>query len=115
MELRRLRSALTALPGRTLRILLLWLSRRRAVGRAAIAVPLTRPLVGRFVAGQTLSEALPTLRRMHAGGYLTTVDVLGESVATSAEAIASAEHYLQTLDALACAGLDRNVSLKLSQ
>jgi proline dehydrogenase len=72
-------------------------------------------MVSRFVAGETLPEALTALERLRDAGLRTTVDVLGEAVTTRAAADAAADEYLATLDALASRGLDRNVSVKLSQ
>jgi proline dehydrogenase len=72
-------------------------------------------MVRRFVAGETLAEALPALEGLRAAGFATTVDVLGESVTSAADAGAAADAYLETLAALAAGDLDRNVSLKLSQ
>jgi proline dehydrogenase len=108
-------SSVRALPGRALRSLLLWLSRRRTLGRVATRLPVTRAMVARFVAGERLQDALDALERLRDQGLRTTVDILGESVATEAAARAAADHYLATIDALADRGLDRNVSLKLSQ
>jgi proline dehydrogenase len=109
------RTTTREVPERALRSVLLALSHQRALGRAAVRVPLTRPMVGRFVAGQRLDEALDALDRIHAEGFRTTVDVLGESVTSPAEAAAAAGRYLETLDALAARGLERNVSMKLTQ
>ncbi len=103
------------IPEHALRSLLLALSHQRALGRAAIRVPLTRPIVGRFVAGQTLAEALDALELIAGAGFRTTVDVLGESVASEAAAAAAASRYVETLEALAGRGVERNVSLKLTQ
>lgn len=50
--------SLSELPEQALRALLLALSRRRSLGRLATGTSLTRPMVRRFVAGQTLDEAL---------------------------------------------------------
>ena len=100
---------------RALRMSLLWLSRRRSLGRLATRLPVTRGMVARFVAGETLDEALAALERLRAAGYRTTVDVLGEAVASADAARAAADEYLAILDALAERGLDRNVSVKLSQ
>jgi proline dehydrogenase len=72
-------------------------------------------MVARFVAGETLDEALSALERLRAGGFRTTVDVLGEAVTSADAARAAADEYLDTLDALAARGLDPNVSVKLSQ
>lgn len=72
-------------------------------------------MVSRFVAGETMAAAMPALERMRAAGYRTTVDILGESVRAPAEARASASAYVAAIQALAEAGLDLNVSVKLSQ
>jgi proline dehydrogenase len=98
-----------------MRTSLLWLSRRRSLGRLATRLPITRAMVARFVAGETLDEALAALEKLHAAGFRTTVDVLGEAVTSIDAATTAAEAYLATLDALAGRGLDRNVSVKLSQ
>jgi len=111
----RVPSVIRAVPERALRSFFLWLSRRRALGRLATRLPITRSMVARFVAGETLEEALAALDRLRAAGLRTTVDVLGESVTSVEEARAAADDYLAALDALAARGLDRNVSVKLSQ
>ncbi len=100
---------------RALRASLLTLSRRRWLGRLATRLPLSRQVVGRFIAGQTLDEALDVLEAVHATRLLTTVDVLGEAVTSAELARAAADRYVATLDALRTRGLDANVSLKLSQ
>jgi proline dehydrogenase len=71
--------------------------------------------VERFVAGETLDDALDAIAAARDAGLRTTVDVLGESVASADEAAAAADQYVQTLTALADRGLDGNVSLKLTQ
>ncbi len=98
-----------------MRATLLSLSHRRRLGRLATRLSLTRSMVERFVAGESLDEALAALDRIRAAGRRTTVDILGESVSTAADAGAAADHYVELLDALAEHGLDGNVSLKLSQ
>lgn len=98
-----------------MRSLFLWLAHRRFVGRLATRLPFTRPMVARFVAGETLEAALPVLRRAHEAGFRTTVDILGESVTGQDAARAAAESYVEALPILADEGLDHNVSLKLSQ
>jgi len=98
-----------------MRLTLLTLSHRRALGRLATQIPITRPMVRRFVAGESLDEVIPALVQLRDRGMYTTLDVLGESVTAEADARAAADRYLATLDALAEAGLERNVSLKPSQ
>ena len=109
------RSAVSDVAERAMRSTLLTLSHRRSLGRLATRVPITRPMVRRFVSGETLDEALAALERLRDQGMRTTVDVLGESVSRAEDARAAAGRYLETLDALAARGLERNVSLKPSQ
>ncbi len=103
------------LPERAMRSALLSLSRRPGLGRLATRLSLTRSMVERFVAGETLGDALDVLDRLRATGRRSTVDVLGESVHSEAAAGAAADRYLELLEALSRRGLDGNVSLKLSQ
>jgi len=98
-----------------MRSTLLMLSHRKALGRLATQLPVTRPMVRRFVCAETLEDALPAIRALHDDGLRTTVDVLGESVTVEADARAAAERYGVVLDALAANDLDRNVSLKPTQ
>jgi proline dehydrogenase len=110
-----IRTRLREWPARILRVALIWISRRRALGRMATRLPITRRMVARFVAGETLEEAMAVCERLREAGMRTTVDVLGESVASSAQAEAAADRYIATLEALVKRGLDGNVSLKPSQ
>ena len=109
------RSTASELAERAMRSALLTLSHRKALGRLATRIPITRPMVRRFVAGESLDEVLPAIERLRDLGMGTTVDVLGESVTAEADARAACARYLAVLDALAERGLDRNVSLKPSQ
>jgi proline dehydrogenase len=102
-------------PQRTMRSLLISLSHRRSLTRLAVRSPLTRPVVARFVAGESLDEALPAIGVLAGAGFRTTVDVLGESVASSEHASAAVDRYLATIAALSERGLDPNVSVKLTQ
>jgi len=70
---------------------------------------------GRFVAGMTLEEAIGVAEKMNREGIAVTLDALGESVTTEAQARTSAEVYHEALDAIATRGLKANVSIKLSQ
>jgi len=70
---------------------------------------------GRFVAGMTLEEAIAVAEKMNREGIAVTLDALGESVTTEAQARASVEVYHHALDAIATRGLNANVSVKLSQ
>lgn len=76
---------------------------------------LLAPFAKRFIAGTTLAEALDKLSKLKIGGFGTTLDHLGESVANAAEAKHAADEYCVMLRALKEKNLDRNVSLKLTQ
>jgi len=69
----------------------------------------------RFIAGETLDEAIAAARALQAAGMLITLDQLGESVTTAAEADAATRAYLTVLDRIAQSGIERNVSVKLTQ
>ena len=103
------------LPSRGFRTGFLWASRRRSLARLATSNRTTARVVRRFVAGETLDEAVPALARLRSRGLMTTVDVLGEAVTSPAAAEEAADRYVAVLERLASSGLDRNVSLKLTQ
>lgn len=77
--------------------------------------PLARRLSSRFVAGDTLPEALDVSRAVNREGIAVTLDHLGENVASLEEAARSRDVYLEALAAIAAANVEANVSLKLSQ
>lgn len=69
----------------------------------------------RFIAGETVAEAIEAARRLQASGLPVTLDYLGEAVATVAEADAATKAYLVVLGEIGEAGIERNISLKLTQ
>ena len=69
----------------------------------------------RFIAGESVDEAVAAVRGMADRGLLLTLDYLGESVRTSAEADAATRDYLRILGIIVESGVERNVSLKLTQ
>ncbi len=95
---------------------LLAASRRPALRRALVGVPVTRSVVDRFVAGETLDDALAAVRRLTADGIAVTLDHLGEAVTDPALARRSRDAYLAALEGLAPLGLGpaAEVSVKLS-
>jgi proline dehydrogenase len=68
----------------------------------------------RFVAGETLDQAIPVLQRLERQGLLTNTTLLGEHVADEATTIRVAEAYEAILDRIAAEGLRTNVALKLT-
>jgi proline dehydrogenase len=93
----------------------LFLSRRKRLRRWMETSPLAKRLATRFVAGDTLDEALAVARRIGSEGIAITLDHLGESVASLEEAGEARDVYLHALSALHDSGIQGNVSLKLTQ
>jgi len=84
---------------------------RRLLARA----PLARRLAQRFVAGETLDDAVAAVRALNRQGLAATLDALGEHVRTPEDAVRAADSYIAALDRIARDRLDANVSLKLTQ
>lgn len=68
----------------------------------------------RFIAGTTLPEAMQTVNRLNEQSIMATLDHLGESVTDLAEAMGTVQAYLELLEAIRGAGVNSNVSLKLT-
>ncbi|MGZ4289430.1 MAG: proline dehydrogenase family protein, partial [Gaiellaceae bacterium] len=68
----------------------------------------------RFVAGESLDEAVPVLRRLNESGLLTNTTLLGEGVRYEAETRAVVAAYRDVLDRIEAEGLRTNVALKLT-
>ena len=75
----------------------------------------TTSFARRFIAGESVDEAITAARTIEASGMMQTLDLLGESVATMAEADVATRAYLTMFDRIVAAGIGRNVSLKLTQ
>jgi proline dehydrogenase len=69
----------------------------------------------RFIAGETVDEAIAAARTIEAARMRLTLDYLGESVATMAETEQATKAYLAVIDQIAASGIERNISLKLTQ
>ncbi|HEU5251502.1 MAG TPA: proline dehydrogenase family protein [Thermoanaerobaculia bacterium] len=76
--------------------------------------PIVRRIASRYVAGQTLDEALETVAALNAEGCLATLDVLGEDVERKEESEEAVAEYLRALDGIAERELDCNISVKLT-
>lgn len=69
----------------------------------------------RFIAGESIEEAIVAARAIEAAGMTYTLDYLGEAVSTMAEAEVAARVYLGVVERIVSAGIGRNLSLKLTQ
>lgn len=94
---------------------MLWASRNEWLKQFVATSELARPLVERFVAGETLPEALQAVEKLNEKGIHVSVDFLGEEVHDTAAAVSTRDEYLRMLDEIHQRGLDANISLKLTQ
>ncbi len=94
---------------------LLWLSEQQGVFNFVRTNSLARKFASRFVAGETVEQAVDAALELHRHGMATSLDLLGESVSRESEAAAARDQYLDMLQLLAAGHLDENVSLKLTQ
>jgi proline dehydrogenase len=74
--------------------------------------PLVRHFSAPYIAGETLQDAVDTVKRLNREGAMATIDVLGEAVTQMTEANRAADSYLPVIDAIASEQLDANISIK---
>src|SRR5256884_9950330 len=98
-----------------LRTGLLGLSEQPRIFSIIRGTGLARRFASRFVAGETVEAAVAALTQLNAAGIRASLDLLGESGATPAEARAARDTYLEPLDRIRHAGADANVSVKPTQ
>jgi proline dehydrogenase len=68
----------------------------------------------RFIAGESVAEAIEAARAIQRNGLTTTLDYLGESVSSAAEADTATRDYVRIVQEIASSGVERNVSLKFT-
>jgi len=83
-------------------------------GLPAVPKPIVGRVASRYVAGETLDDAVRVVRSLNGQGAMATVDLLGEEVHERDKATAAVEEYRHVFDAIAREGLDSNVSIKLT-
>jgi len=93
------------------------LAHSRLLKRLASRYGMRKPtsFARRFVAGETVQEAIEAASNAQSRGLLVTLDLLGESVTNLEEADAATRAYLKVIDTIVASGIERNVSLKLTQ
>jgi proline dehydrogenase len=99
-----------------LRRTLLMLSRSDSLKHLVSSMPVSSGMVSRFVAGETVDQAVDATAALIADGRLATLDHLGEDTLDSTQAKATVDAYLLVLERLAARGLasGAEVSVKLS-
>src|SRR5262250_2714829 len=98
-----------------LRSILLKLSESKGFAHWVTRNATTRRMSHRFVAGETLEEALQAARACNEQGMLASLDYLGENVATLEDAQKARDAYLEIFERIALENLRANVSCKLTQ
>ena len=95
---------------------LLWLSEQKKVFNFVRSNGVARQFASRFVAGETIADAVTAAETLAKKRITSTLDLLGESVTQGSDAEAAAEQYVQMVDEMAArGGLEVNVSVKLTQ
>jgi proline dehydrogenase len=98
-----------------LRSILLKFSESKSFAHWVTTNATTRRMSHRFVAGETLEEALQVARTCNDAGMHATLDYLGENVSTTEDAQKARDAYLEIFDRIAQERLHANVSCKLTQ
>ena len=98
-----------------LRQAFLYLSNQQKIFRFVRNNRYAKRLAQRFVAGETLEEAIRAVEPLNKKGITTSLDLLGESVHTEREAQAATREILTMLDRIHERRVQANVSLKLTQ
>src|SRR3954470_13077423 len=97
-----------------LRKTLLYLSNQPRIFRFVRNNGFAKKFASRFVAGETLAEALAATRALNAKGLTASLDLLGESVTNDKEARDARDAYIEILSRIHDQRLDANVSVKLT-
>ena len=79
-----------------------------------IPKPIVRHFAGRYIAGETIADAIRCVRQLNSEGVSATLDVLGEDITNTDEAALSRTHSIEVLHTIAKEKLDSNLSIKLT-
>jgi proline dehydrogenase len=75
---------------------------------------IVRKFANKYIAGDTLNDAVEVTKKLNAKGILTTMDVLGEDVFNKTDAENSKNESLEVIEAVEKNKLSSNLSLKLT-
>ncbi|HWQ80999.1 MAG TPA: proline dehydrogenase family protein [Ignavibacteria bacterium] len=75
---------------------------------------LVRIFANKYIAGDSINDAVKTVRELNGGKIMATIDVLGESIKDRNEAAKSRDESLEVLDTIVKEKLDGNLSVKLT-
>src|SRR5262245_19643541 len=94
---------------------LIYLSRKEGLKEFAARFSLFKKLTTRFIAGETIAEAVSAIREINGHGCTASFDHLNESVNSAQETEAEVAEYLDVLRLIDETGIKSNVSIKLTQ
>jgi len=98
-----------------LRSTILWLSERRGLFEFVKRNGWARQVSARFVAGETLDQAIEAARQVNARDITVSLDLLGESVTSRDAAAGARDAAIEILDRIHATGVQANLSIKLTQ
>ncbi len=98
-----------------LRTMLIRLSKAGWARRIVTNWPLASKVSSRFVAGETLADAIRAIKTLNEKGLFATLDHLGEHTQSATEAQTAVNHILHSIDAIYRENLKSSVSIKLTQ
>jgi proline dehydrogenase len=98
-----------------MRSALLWASRSPRMERVVRSSRAMRPLVSRFMPGETLEAAMAAVNELKKEGVAVIMTYLGENVSSAAAADETVAEYRRLFAALKASGADAHVSIKLTQ
>jgi proline dehydrogenase len=98
-----------------LRSFLIYMSKAAWAQRLVVGWKFAWRAASRFVAGDSIEDAIEAVRGLNANGINATLDHLGESTSTREDAIKAADDIIELLDKINASGVRANVSVKLTQ
>ncbi len=93
---------------------MLSLAQQQSIKHFMMFNPAGKKVARRFVAGESLEDAMAVTRTLNARGISVSLDHLGENVNDDAEAQATADEYCATLDRISAESVEANISIKLT-
>jgi proline dehydrogenase len=93
---------------------LLYLAQNARMKDFVVHNRIARTVARRFVAGETLEDAIQTTRLLNQCGIQVALDLLGENVTEASEAQAATQDYIRALDLIKQTEVDANISVKLT-
>ena len=77
--------------------------------------PVVRQVAGRYIAGETVEDAMRVAGALNRRGFRATMDILGEDVHTLEQARGAVRSYTALLEEIHRRKIDSNISIKLTQ